>query len=265
MIETNPENMFAIGRTMRVRKLSGLYQIVDSRMIGKNRRYKLRAVPDTGAALPETEAYGDVLQPMPDPAPAPELSLMPDPAPSGVCICEPGYADTACPQHGDRELSQEHASPDGQPEPAPVAERAAPDAIRSPDGFDTYPPGANRPELQNPFKPIRRFPVKMAYADLKDIVYNARFKGLEDQSSRQLSELPDGTPVAVAVTKELNGNAIWVITTDSRDEIRQAHLEVFYPKAIGSSADALEYAVLLALRQVPIRTEDLEILLLELG
>jgi hypothetical protein len=258
-----PENQYAIGRKMKVRKLVGVYEIVDSRMIGKKRRYTLKPVLGTGCALNETEAYGDAMQPAPEPEPAPVLSLAPATA------------------------AQEHAAPDGQPVPAPAAERSTADAIRSPaeritlsadDGLepgafggelDEYSIGARFPnepgELKNPFKPVRKFPENPAYRDLKCIVYNARFKGMEKWDTSQIEQLPDGTPIAVAVTHETNGHSIWIIVTDTTDDTQRARLEVFYPHAHGSSADAIEYAVLLALRQVPISTEDLEILLLELS
>lgn len=254
----NPDNQYAVGRKMKVRKLTGIYEIVDSRMTGRLRRYKLRAVPDTGAALAETEAYGDAMQPAPEPEPAPELSLAPDPQPATA--------------------AQELRAPDGAAAPAPAAEHGTADAIRSPDALDygafggeldEYSVGARvqeeRGELQNPLKPVRNWPTNPTYQDLKCIVYNARFKGLEKLTAREISELEDGTPVAVAVTHETNGHCIWVITSVRGDDLRRARLEVFYPHATGSSADAIEYAVLLALRQVPIRTEDLEIMLLELS
>ncbi len=256
--DTNPENQYAIGRKMKVRKLAGVYEIFDSRMVGKNRRYDLKAVPDTGAALHTTEAWGADMQPAPDPAP----------------VARPATD------------AQELRAPDGQPAPAPAAEHGTADAIRSPaeritlsadDGLepgvfggelDEYSIGARYPaepgELKNPYKPVRKMPENPTYQDLRGIVYNARFKGMENWSSNQLAQLPDGTPIAVVVTHETNGHAIWIVTTEG-DDVRRVRLEVFYPHATGSSADALEYAVLLALRQVPIRTEDLEILLLELS
>lgn len=282
MTETNPENMFAIGRLMRVRKLTGIYKITDSwMMLGKKRRYQLEAVPGSGATLRETEAFGADLHIVPDPEPTPELSIAPDP--------------------GSATAPQEHASPAGHPEPAPGAEHAVADVIRSPADateadvirgmnaaldagafggeLDEYSVGANLEDvvpgsqyryenadkLQNPLKPIRSYPENPTYRDLKCIVYNARFKGLEKLTMKQLDELPEKTPIAVAVTHETNGHAIWVVITDGAEKMHRARLEVFYPHAPGSAADAIEYAVLLALRQVPIRSEDLEILLLELN
>lgn len=253
------ETEYAINRLMKVRKLCGTYRVQDSRIVGtgkhKRRRYTLSSVEGSGALLSSTEAFADEMDPLPDAVPADELALMPEPA-------------TA---------PQEHAAPAGHGTPAPVAEHAAPGAIFGQDGLDSgafggeldeYSIGARYPaepgELKNPYKPVRKFPENPQYSDLKCIVYNARFKGLEKLGTNQLAQLEDGTPIAVAVTHETNGHAIWVITTESMDEIRRARLEVFYPHAQGSSADAIEYAVLLALRQVPIRTEDLETLLLQL-
>jgi hypothetical protein len=91
---------------------------------------------------------------------------------------------------------------------------------------------------------------------------------LEEYTSAELAQLEDGTPMGVVVTHETNGHAIWIITTeadDQGDELRRATMEIFYPEARGSSADAIEYAVLLALRQVPIRSHELEALLLSLS
>lgn len=262
------ETEYAINRIMKVRKLCGTYRVKDSRIVGtgkhRRRRYTLSSVEGSGALLSSTEAFADEMDPLPDAAPADELALMPEPA------TQP----------------QEHAAPAGHGTPAPEAEPAAPDAIRSrvftpeqafgidaePGTFggelDEYSIGARYPsepgELKNPYKPIRNFPENPTYQSLRGIVYNARFKGLEKFGTNQLAQLEDGTPIAVAVTHETNGHAIWVITTEACDELRRARLEVFYPNATGSSADAIEYAVLLALRQVPIRTEDLETLLLQL-
>jgi hypothetical protein len=254
----NPDNQYAIGRRVKVRKLQGEYRVVDTRMVGKNRRYELGAIPGTGAALLTTEAWGTDMRAVPDPEPAPELSLAPDPVPGTD--------------------AQEHASPAEHTEPAPVAEPAAADAIRSPDTYepgtfggelDPYSPGANQTEkpaeLQNPFKPVRKWPQRPSYRELKGIVYNARFKGLEDYSSTQLATLQEGTPIAVIVTNETNGQAIWITVTESADEVRSCYLEQFYPEANGSRADAIEYAVLLALRQVPIRSRDLEALFEDLS
>lgn len=259
---------YAIGRFMKVRKLSGTFQITDSWMVGgthhKRRRYRLYAVKGTGAILEMTESFVDDMIPLPLAATAEELTLVPDPdsAPSTDAL----------------PASQEPAAPAEHTEPAPDAEQPAADAICSsrpaPDGPGSDGPGeedgpwaegwAERSgELQNPFKPVRKFPRRPTYKELRGIVYNARFKGLEEKSEIDLSRLPDETPIAVAVTHETNGHAIWIITIES-GQAHLANLEIFYPNARGSAADALEYAVLLALRQVPIRSEDLEILLLEL-
>lgn len=263
----NAEIEYAIGRFMKVRKLTGTFQITDSWMVGgarhKRRRYRLHAVKGTGAILDLTEAYATDMDPLPHGATAEELTLAPDPAPCADALPAPQEPDASA----------------GHTEPAPDAAQPAADAISGPDGLDygafggeldEYSIGARyadeKPsELRNPFKPIRNFPENPTYQDLKCIVYNARFKGMEKLGTNQLAQLADGTPIAVALTHETNGHAIWVITTEAGDEVRRAKLEVFYPHAHGSSADAIEYAVLLALRQVPIRSEDLEILLLELG
>lgn len=299
----NSEVEYAIGRVMKVRRLAGKFRVIDSWLVGghhrRRRRYKLAAVEGTGAMLNVTESFAEDMEPAPG-EPANELTLVldPDTGESAPVI----RAATA---------AQEHASPDGQPVPAPAAEHAAPDAIRSRNAspgpgsgcmcglsdfcavhdappaasevtldagsfggeLDPYSPGANRPdrleepgELQNPFKSVRKLPRRPSYSELRGIVYNARFKGLEDWSNREIEQLNDETPIAVAVTHETNGHAIWVITIDRSDiDIRRANLEIFYPNATGSSADAIEYAVLLALRQVPIRSDDLETLLLGLS
>jgi hypothetical protein len=266
----NTEVEYAIGNFMRVRKLAGLYQINDSWLVGgarhKRRRYKLYPVKGTGAILDVTEAYGDDLQPAPSPAAPEELSLVPEPQELSGDV--PGYSSAML---------------------APDAEHAAPDAIRSPERTftpgqafgldegafggepDPYSIGANLPdepgELRFPYKPVRKFPGLPTYRELRGIVYNASFKGMEKINHKQLE---NGTPVAVVVTHETNGHAIWVITIETpefnqdAERERRARLEVFYPNAPGSSADAIEYAVLLALRQIPIRADDLEILLLQL-
>jgi hypothetical protein len=281
----NAEVEYAIGRFMRVRKLSGTYQINDSWLVGgarhKRRRYKLYPVKGSGAILDVTEAFADDMDPLPEAKP---LELVPDEQPITHDAHGPLYKrDLDADALRDGRLQriaapQEPDAPAGHAEPAPVAAQPVADAIRSPDGLepgafggelDEYSVGARYPEepgeLKNPYKPIRKHPENPTYQDLKCIVYNARFKGLEKLGTNQLAQLEEGTPIAVAVTHETNGHAIWVITTEAADEIRRARLEVFYPHAQGSSADAIEYAVLLALRQVPIRTEDLEILLLELA
>jgi hypothetical protein len=246
------ENNYENGTRVKVRRLSGVYEISNSWMIGKYRRYNLVAVPDTGAVLPVTEAYGDVLQLASKPEPAPELTLTPDTEPQDPKATE--------------------ALPVGQ---------ASPDAFVLDDGafggeLDPYSPGAQQPlesedierrevysgsgELQNPRKLVRRFPINPRYEELRGIIYNARFKGLEGE----LPELDPGTPVGVVVTRETNGSGIWIVTMGAGCAGRYCQLEVFYPSAPGAEADALEYAVLLALRQVPIRSEDLETLLLSL-
>lgn len=273
----NAEVEYPIGRFMKVRRLAGTYQIIDSWVTGglkhKKRRYKLNRVQGTGAMLEVTEAFGEDMDPIPVPTPPEELTLESDPE-----------TDEAAPAIRPATQPQERASPAGHAEPAPEAERAAADAIRSPgkpapDGIlmdagafggelDEYSIGArfeNPGELQNPFKPIRMFPQSPKYQDLRGIVYNARFKGLENHTTTRLSLMSDGTPIGVIVTHETNGHAIWVVTTEKfSEETRRCNLEQFYPKAVGSEADAIEYAVLLALRQVPIRTEELERLFLEL-
>lgn len=286
----NTEVEYAIGRFMRVRKLSGTFQITDSWITGgthhKRRRYKLHAVKGTGAILDVTEAFADDMELLPTSPTAETLTLVPDPE-------EPITHDEHGPLYK-RDLDadalrdgrlqriarpQEHAAPAGHTEPAPEAAQPVADAIRSPEALDygayggeldEYSPGANRAdekpgELRNPFKPVRKFPQRPTYKDLRGIVYNACFKDLEDWSENSYCQLPLGTPLAVVVTHETNGHAIWILTLADRAGVRYANLEIFYPNAPGSAADAIEYAVLLALRQVPIRTEDLEILLLELS
>lgn len=269
----NAEVEYAINSFMRVRKLAGLYQINDSWLVGgtyhKRRRYKLYPVKGTGAILDVTEAYGDDLQPAPSPAAPEELTL----------VTDPDTGDTA-PIIRAATAPQEHASPAGHAELAPDAEHAAPGAIFGQGGLDAgafggeldeYSVGARRAEepgeLRFPYKPVRKFPGFPTYQELRGIVYNSNFKGMEEVNQRQLE---NGTPIAVAVTHETNGHAVWVITAESpkynpdAERERLARLEVFYPHAPGSSADAIEYAVLLALRQIPIRADDLEILLLQL-
>lgn len=283
----NAEVEYAIGRFMKVRKLAGTFQITDSWMVGgtryKRRRYLLHAVKGTGAILNVTEAFADAMEPLPVGATAEELTLVPDPPavnPSRVLGAGPHPAGCDCYEcvdTGRYRGSQEHDAAPGHTEPAPDSAQPVAGAIFGPDGLDAgafggeldeYSVGAryadeNPGELRNPYKSVRKFPRRPTYKELRGIVYNARFKGLEDKSEVDLSRLPNETPVAVVVTHETNGHGIWIITMDSGQPYT-ANLEIFYPSAPGSSADAVEYAVLLALRQVPIRTEDLEILLLEL-
>lgn len=268
----NAEIEYAIGRFMKVRKLSGTFQINDSWITGgthhKRRRYKLYAVKGTGAILEVTEAFADDMEPLPVAQPV-ELSLAPDPFPSDAIPAGLHIPDATAPQ--------EHEAPAGHTEPAPHSAQPVADAIRSPDALDygayggeldEYSVGARvqgeRGELQNPLKPVRNWPTNPTYQDLRGIVYNARFKGLEKLSSSEIDRMDPGTPIAVAVSHETNGHAIWIIITEG-DDLRRCRLEVFYPNATGSSADALEYAVLLALRQVPVRSDDLEMILLELS
>lgn len=271
----NAEVEYAIGSFMKVRQLGGVYQINDSWMVGgthhRRRRYKLYPVKGTGAILDVTEAYGDDLKPVPREAPE-ELSLVPDPD-TGDTI----RAATA-PQEHVTAIGTDDVNPGAYD--APEAEHAAPDAIFGQDGLDAgafggeldpYSVGARRAEepgeLRFPYRPVRKFPGLPTYRELRGIVYNATFKGMEETNPNQLK---NGTPIAVAVTHETNGHAVWVITVESpkynpdAERERLARLEVFYPSAPGSSADAIEYAVLLALRQIPIRSDDLEILLQQL-
>lgn len=266
----NAEVEYAIGRFMKVRKLAGTFQVSDSWVIGgtkyKRRRYRLHAVKGTGALVRITEAFADDMDPLPVAATAEELILVSDPdtgesspviraatAPQGTDDVNPGAYDAP-------EAAQPPADVIRSPEPEPLDYGAFGCEL------DPYSVGANLPdnpgELRNPFKPVRKFPRRPTYRQLRGIVYSARFKGLEDLNEIELSRLPNETPVAVAVTHETNGHAIWIISMDS-GQAHTANLEIFYPEAKGSTADAIEYAVLLALRQVPIRSEDLEILLLE--
>jgi hypothetical protein len=273
----NAEVEYAIGRVMKVRRLAGKFQVIDSWIVGgakhRRRRYKLFGVKETGALLEFTEAFAEDMEPVPESNPVEELTLVPDPD-----------TDETTPVIRARTAAQEHDAPNGHPVPAPDAAQPAADAISGriftpedafgldPGAFggelDPYSPGANRlddpGELKNPFEPVRKLPRRPTYRELRGIVYSARFKGLEDWSEVDLSKLPDETPVAVAVTHETNGHAIWIISMDA-GQAHSANLEIFYPEGRGSSADALEYAVLLALRQVPIRSQDLEELLLALA
>lgn len=286
----NTEIEYAIGRMMKVRKLAGTFKIFDSWIVGdriRKRRYQLLAVEGSGALVKSTEAFADDMEPLPVAQTAETLTLMPDPE-------EPITHDEHGPLYK-RDLDadalrdgrlqriaqpQEPAAPAGHTEPAPEAVRSAAGPVSGADpGYtldagafggelDPYSIGANLAdepgELRNPMKAIRKMPRRPTYRELRGITYNARFKGFEDLSEVQLSKLGDETPIAVVVTHETNGHGIWIITMDSGQPL-YANLEIFYPNAKGSSADATEYAVLLALRQVPIRTEDLEILLLELS
>lgn len=283
----NAEVEYAIGRFMKVRKLAGTYQIVDSWTVGRGkyqrRRYRLIPVPNTGALLLSTEAFADTMEPLPVGATYDELTLVPDPP-------APPFPSDAIPAGlhiPDATAPQEHAAPAGHTEPAPDAARSVADAVRSgpAEGFtldagafggelDEYSVGARYEraatleepgELRNPFKPVRKFPRRPTYKELRGIVYNSYFKGFEDWSEHSLCQLPQGSPIAVVVTHETNGHAIWILTMEDKAGERCANLEIFYPNAPGSSADAIEYAVLLALRQVPVRSEDLEIVLLELA
>jgi hypothetical protein len=271
----NTEVEYAIGSFMRVRKLAGIYQIRDSWTVGgrkhHRRRYALSAVKGTGALLATTDAFADDMEPLPVGATAEEITLVSDPD-SGESA--PVIRAATAPQKPE--------APAGHPEPAPEPEQPVTDAIRSRNatpgpgsgcmcGISTFcsvhdaPPAADEEpsELRDPFKPIRKLPKNPTYQELRGIVYNARFKGFESWGKNQLDRLKPGTPIAVAVTHETNGHAIWVILSEWADGVSRAMLEVFYPTAQGSSADAIEYAVLLALRQVPIRSNELEILFLE--
>ncbi len=280
----NTEVEYAIGRVMKVRRLAGNFRVIDSWLVGgshnRRRRYKLAAVEGTGAKVSITESFSEDMGPVADPQPT-ELTLVPESFPSEAIPAGLHIPDATA--------AQEHVAPSGHIEPGSVAAQPVADAIRSPadaaaadiramnraleegsfdEEFDDYSVGARVAEepgeLKNPFQSVRKFPENPTYQDLKCIVYSSRFKGLEKLGTNQLARLEGGTPIAVAVTHETNGHAIWVITTEAADEVRRARLEVFYPHAQGSSADAVEYAVLLALRQIPIRTVDLEILLLSI-
>src|SRR5688572_11128373 len=83
MIDPQPPiPIFENGSYVKVRRLQGLYSVLSSRLVGKVYRYRLDAVPDTGCLLDGTEAFGEDMERMPAPQPAPELALMPDPEPA---------------------------------------------------------------------------------------------------------------------------------------------------------------------------------------
>lgn len=268
---------FEVGDRVRVRRLQGEYSVEGSRLVGQHRRYHMKLIPSTGGFLEETDAFSSDMQLVPAPQPAPELALAPDPEPAN-----------SAPQE----------RTDGSPEPAaPAADDGAADAISSPGDtnfaldagafggeLDEYSQGAQVDHTHDPEGPgeedgewaegwkeraglkpkkLRGSPIdSIPYHKLKDIMYSGRFKGLDDADDEALNELDKNTPVAVVATRERNGSAIWIIVVDGED--RRAMLEVFYPVDAREESRAIEHAVMLALREVPIRTPDLEVLLLQL-
>lgn len=269
---------FEVGDRVKVRKLQGEFKVTGLRRVGRIKpRYQMKLIPDTGGYLEETEAFSEDMQLVPVPEPAPELSLAPDPP-----------APHSAPQV--------LALADGSPA-APAAERSAADAISSPGDtnfaldagafggeLDEYSPGAQVDHTHDPEGPgeedgewaegwkersgltrkkLRAAPAdSIPYSKLKDIMYSGRFKGLDDADDEALNGLDKNTPVAVVATRERNGSAIWIIVVDGED--RRAILEAFYPVDAREESRAIEHAVMLALREVPIRTPDLEVLLLQL-
>lgn len=281
-----PAPVFENGAHVKVRRLQGVFTVLSSRMVGKVLRYRLDAVPDTGCILTGTESFAEDMQPVPAPEPAPELSLAPDPPaphspPQELALASP---DAAAP-------AAERSAAAAVCELAPgitLTREAGDDENFSLDpgsfggDLDEYSPGAqdldHSGDPEEPFretseremrqiavrKSLRYTPaVSIFYHNLKDILYSGKFKGLEGSDDRALDQLEENTPVGVVATRERNGSAVWIVCVES--ELRKARLEAFYPAERGEEGMAIEHAVMLALRQVPIRTNDLEILLLQLG
>lgn len=75
MSDDNPYNNYPIGTTYKVRKLKGLYRVVDSWLVGQRkpkRRYKLRYVEHTSAGDEYTESFGEDMTPAKEPLPEPK-------------------------------------------------------------------------------------------------------------------------------------------------------------------------------------------------
>lgn len=270
---------FEVGDRVKVRKLQGEFKVTGLRRVGRIKpRYQMKLIPDTGGYLEETEAFSEDMQLAPRPEPAPELALAPDP-----------------PAPDKPAQDQPDASPDAA---APAAERSAADAISSPGDtnfaldagafggeLDEYSPGAQIDHTHDPEGPgeedgpwadgwekrsgqspkrkkLRPPTDSIFYHQLKDIMYSGRFAILDDADDEALNALDKNTPVGVAATRERNGSAVWIIVADGR--LRKAMLEMFYPTEAHEESRAIEHAVMLALREVPIRTPDLEVLLLQL-
>lgn len=297
MIDPQPPNpIFADGSCVKVRRLQGEYRVLSSRLIGgKIRRYRLDAIPGTGCLLPGTEAFGEDMQRVPDPQAGPELSLAPDPpaansapqehsdaspdpaAPAGersasAAVCSPGPGITLNRDPDEPRDPREWTMPAGETNFSLPAGDEEVDHTHDPElvEFREVFGQPKSPPVPSLVKELRYYPATaMSYRDLKNIIYSSHIRGME---KGPYEELDNDTPVGVAVTRETNGAAVWVITVRDRGEVREAQLEIFYPSdriqdhVMKASCEtmAIEYGVLLALRKIPIRRNDLEILLLQL-
>lgn len=268
------------GESVFVRHLREIYQVesIDwSRGALGAHRYHLSRVKDNRGALGSerkefTTAYAADLSSVPAAAPAPELSLAPDPQPAAAVqdAAQPGPATGAA-------ADAEHGAADAISDP---------DAGYSPSYGVTRGDGPVSKEMDHTDDPEERIAreigldgrlcakrqvryapsVSMPYRQLKQIIYSGSFPEME---GRLNSDLDGVTPVGVVVTKESNGAAVWVILCDG-DQIKNARQEVFYPtenepSEVRAENAAIEYGVLLALRKIPITTNDLEIVLLGLS
>lgn len=322
------EAKFKPGDTLSVRKLSGTYRVTSSRVVLGKRRYKLKAISDSGALLPTTEAYENDLEEavMPPLAEMDAQALRDGIVKRAVQIIDHGVSvavgsdgvwmhlksksgksysfqpisltrnrngeeipgvctDAIKDWCSDAMNAATRPQEQTEPVPAPGSDPAAPDAISSPARvigphavcnvpgcthgaeLDEYSDGARTPEpgpgeLQNPLHKLRQHPsTQLEYSDLRNVIYQGWFKKTTGFSEQDINDLPDGTPIAVAVTEEANGCAVWVIVSNHG---KLARLEVFYPKATGCKSGAIEHGVLLALGEIPIFTDELETILLQL-
>lgn len=216
---------YAIGSFVKVRKLAGVYKVIDSwsvngRIPGR-RRYKLIPAKGSGALLEVTEAFGDDM----DSSQFLEDPRQPTSAYEPVAIQEPEPAGTG-PQEAARPAS------DGTG-PAPRCKR----------------------------KPLRFSPGEFVEGSiLKDVVFSTRIIGFEDYDA----EVPpaETMPIAASVTTEINGYAVWVITDGPGSPRVKAWMESFYLIDSEAESKAIEHAVMIAVRSAPIRAGDLQISLL---
>lgn len=227
--EANTE--FNLHQVVKVRRLSGLYEVVESWITGaqrnKKRRYRLKAVPNSGTLVSDTESFGEDMQAVTPPFAA-ELELVPDP-----------------------EAPNES--------PAPPAGEFMMDEGAFGGDLDEYSPGAQgareaiveEPLLEGIQVVEARYRIPR-YAprdvnELQKIVYQGKVSGT-DGAIRPETE--DFIPWSVYVTEETNGFIVWVKSINIEDA--RMELEEFYPHSGGTQARdaAVEHGVLLALRQV---------------
>jgi hypothetical protein len=186
-------------------------------MIKDRRRYELKAASGFGCLVESTEAFGEDMQPVTDA----ELRAMP--------------VVTSAPQE---------PATDASPDAAPVGNRRRTDpgyvppsdAEPDPDRTVTEQPR----ELYDPLTVIRIRPTRCMVRELTAEIYRS------DLLSPEIQALDYENATGVSVTEELNGYSVWILT------LRGAHFREFFPMDKDALAGAIELAVMIAFRRIPI-------------